>query len=105
MPGARMAAKTAPKMTVKKTTVKMTPKSTTVTKKTVPVTPATRAKFTDMEKKKDAIKGGPGVKVAPKGTAMGEAQRTEAKRKVAMYQKKHGVFPTPENVKKYGSKY
>lgn len=95
MPGA--------KMTVKKTTTAK-PAAKTTMKKTVVATPATRAKYTDVIKKAAAIKGGPGVKVAPKGTAMGTAQRTEAKRKVAEYQKKHGVYPTPENVKKYGSR-
>jgi hypothetical protein len=45
-------------------------------------------------------KGGPGVKVAPKGTTMGTAQRTEAKKKVDAFYQRNGVWPTPENVKK-----
>jgi hypothetical protein len=96
MPGA--------KMTVKKT-MTAKPATKTTMKKTVVATPATRAKYTDVTKKAAAIKGGPGVKVAPKGTAMGDAQRAKAKEKIGAYKKTHGVFPTPENVKKYGSKY
>jgi hypothetical protein len=45
-------------------------------------------------------KGGPGVKVAPKGTTMGTAQRTEAKKATPVNSQRNGVWPTPENVKK-----
>lgn len=90
MPAGRMTA-------AKKTAA---PSKTTVTKKTVVATPATRAKFTDMEKKKAAIKGGPGVKVAPKGTTMGTAQREAAKKKAEEFKGRHGSYPTPAFMKK-----
>ena len=74
-----------------------------------PVTPASKAAATDKMKKTEAVKGGPGVKLAKPGQSKannGNDMRAEqikaAKGKAEEYKKKYGVYPTPENVKKYG---
>ena len=75
-------------------------KSTTTTKKATPVNSTTRAKYTDTQKKAAAIKGGPGVKIAPKGTTMGTAQRNAGKEKAEEFKGRHGSYPTPAFMKK-----
>lgn len=81
-------------------TKKMTVTKSATMKKSTPVTPATRAKYTDVTKKAAAIKGGPGVKVAPKGTTMGTAQRNAAKTKAEDFRTRNGSYPTETYMKK-----
>jgi hypothetical protein len=73
------------------------------------VTPASKAAATDKMKKAQAAKAMPGTKLAKPGQSktvggqdMRAAQMSSAKAKAEAYKKKHGVYPTPENVKKYG---
>lgn len=79
---------------------KMTVTKSTTTMKKTPVNATTRAKYTDTQKKAAAIKGGPGVKVAPKGTTMGTAQRNAAKAKAEDFRSRHGSYPTAAFMKK-----
>lgn len=73
------------------------------------VTPASKAAATDKMKKAEAAKAMPGTKLAKPGQSKantGRDMRVEqmdaAKKRAADYKKKHGVYPTPENIKKYG---
>jgi uncharacterized protein YggE len=82
-------------------------KMTTGPKKAV--TPASKAAATDKMKKASAVKCGPGVKLAKPGQSKannGNDMRAEqlkaAKAKAEVYKAKHGVYPTPENVKRSG---
>ena len=74
-----------------------------------PVTPASKAAATDKMKKAQAAKAMPGTKLAKPGQSktnsgvdMRAAQTDAAKKRAAQYKQKYGVYPTPENVKKYG---
>lgn len=73
------------------------------------VTPASKAAATDKMKKAEAAKAMPGTKLAKPGQSktnsgadMRAAQTKAAQDRAAAYKKKHGVYPTPENIKKYG---
>ena len=76
-----------------------------------PVTEASKKKNTDVTKKAQAEKATPGTKLAKPGQSksvagndMRATQIENAKKKAEAYKKKHGVYPTPANVKRFGSK-
>ena len=82
---------------------------TKMTVKKGPVTPAQKAKATDMMKKAKAQAGGPGQILAKPGQSksttggdMRAAQLAAGKAKAEQYKKKYGVYPTPANVKRFG---
>jgi hypothetical protein len=81
-------------------------------KKSEPVTEASKKKHTDTAKKKASENPTAGTKLAKPGQTtdtqgrdMRETQNKSAKSQAEMYKAVHGVYPTPENIKKYGKSY